>query len=408
MRERIVDKIIIQSCWIIGMIFFVGNEIQVDMIIACLVSFILVILTDIIWKNSVAFCATVFSMLMILFTKVFVVVVPGIVYAVLTSPCVFPCMQDFLTYLQQRNHAMPDREKRQRISSKKERKQSAFALFLALGLMIESSVVVSLKNSRQIVAGIIIFSAIAIVFAYKWLMHTAMQLRLTENFDKARGDAGRARQERKATMQREEEHIYTATLQERNRIAREIHDNVGHMLTRAIVQMQAIKIINKHESTKPYLESVDETINQAMLNIRKSVHELHDDSIDLSIMINELIKSIPERFTVNCNTSIESAVSSELKNNILAIIKEAITNLVKYSNGNKVRVEVIEHAAFWRILVWDNGENPKREFELNAALREEDSGIGMINIWERSKKLGGRANISSDEKGFQVLVTIPK
>ena len=48
--------------------------------------------------------------------------------------------------------------------------------------------------------------------------------------------------------------VRNATLAERNRIAREIHDNVGHQLTRAVVQLQAISVINQDEKTKPYLE----------------------------------------------------------------------------------------------------------------------------------------------------------
>ena len=75
--------------------------------------------------------------------------------------------------------------------------------------------------------------------------------------------------------------VYAATLSERNRIAREIHDNVGHMLTRAILQMGAIKVLNKDEKLKPSIEEIDRTLNTAMSNIRNSVHDLHDESIDL-------------------------------------------------------------------------------------------------------------------------------
>ena len=50
-------------------------------------------------------------------------------------------------------------------------------------------------------------------------------------------------------MQRNQDYeIYLATLKERNRIAREIHDNVGHMLTRSILQLGALSVINKDET----------------------------------------------------------------------------------------------------------------------------------------------------------------
>jgi len=227
-----------------------------------------------------------------------------------------------------------------------------------------------------------------------------------EKYDELRLDAFNARKERSQAFKQSEENVYMATLGERNRIAREIHDNVGHMLTRAIVQMQAIKIINKDENTKPYLESVDETINQAMLNIRKSVHALHDDSLDLAVMLGEVVKAVPESFKSELKTSIESATSTELKNAIVGIVREAVTNISKYSKGDYVKVEVIEHAAFWRVYVFDNGKNEKKEY-LDASTKN-GGGIGIQNIYDRAKRFNGNVNISSDENGFKVLVSIPK
>ena len=68
-----------------------------------------------------------------------------------------------------------------------------------------------------------------------------------------------------------------ATLKERNRIAREIHDNVGHMLSRAILQMGALSTVYEEEPLHGQLLKVNDTLNLAMNNIRESVHDLHDD-----------------------------------------------------------------------------------------------------------------------------------
>ena len=197
-----------------------------------------------------------------------------------------------------------------------------------------------------------------------------------------------------------------ATLKERNRIAREIHDNVGHMLTRVIVQMQALQIINKDPNLKEPLSSVGDTLNLAMTSIRKSVHELRDDSIDLSIGINEITKTISDKFEVTVNTAIDSPASGIIKNTILAIIKESVTNIAKYSSGKNVRIEVVENITFWRIRVFDDGRN--KDFEYNALSLENGSGMGLSNIVARANNLNGRVNISSDAKGFTVLVTLPK
>ena len=70
-------------------------------------------------------------------------------------------------------------------------------------------------------------------------------------------------------------------MQERNRIAREIHDNVGHMLTRAILLLGAVKTINQDQKITDSLTLLEDTLTQTMDNIRSSVHNLHDNSIDL-------------------------------------------------------------------------------------------------------------------------------
>ena len=62
--------------------------------------------------------------------------------------------------------------------------------------------------------------------------------------------------------------IHIATLKERNRIAREIHDNVGHMLTRSILQTGALQIINKDDRLKEPLKELKDTLDGAMTNIR--------------------------------------------------------------------------------------------------------------------------------------------
>ena len=234
--------------------------------------------------------------------------------------------------------------------------------------------------------------------------------RSTVAFDEARKEASDNARKRRELRERADSEIYTARLKERNRIAREIHDNVGHMLTRAVVQMQAILVVNKDENVKPLLESVNNTVNEAMTNIRRSVHELHDDSIDLSIGINELAAVLKDNFEVNVTTSLESPVPNETKIQILGIIKEAVTNIAKHSNGNRVDIEAIENVTFWRIEVFDNGKSSKLELSGNSdfAALGGDHGIGLSNINSRAASLGGRTMVTGGEDGFKIMVTIPK
>ena len=255
---------------------------------------------------------------------------------------------------------------------------------------------------------ILLISALAFYLAFKTGRHEASEEDLRTKYDDARFDSLNAQKLREETMKNADNEVYMARLKERNRIAREIHDNVGHMITRVIVQLQAIRIINKDPGVGEQLESVSQTLDLAMTSMRKSVHELHDDSIDLSIGINDITSTISDRFEVTVNTVIDSPADNELKSNVLGIIKEAVTNIAKHSNGDKVLIEVVENVSFWRVKVFDNGSNPEREIELSGAAMTEGGGIGLNNIASRANAVGGRASVMSDAKGFTVMVTIPK
>ncbi|SMC39494.1 Signal transduction histidine kinase [Oscillospiraceae bacterium] len=255
---------------------------------------------------------------------------------------------------------------------------------------------------------IAVISAIGVYMAFKSVRFEVTEKILTDKYDEARIASSNARRLGEEIMKNADNEIYVARLKERNRIAREIHDNVGHMITRVIVQLQAVKIINKDPVVGAQLESVGETLDLAMTGIRKSVHELHDDSIDLSIGINDITKTISEKFEVEVKTSIESPADNKTKSAVLGIIKEAVTNISKYSSGDKVLIEVTENNTFWRIKVFDNGSNPVREFDLSDDSLSEGTGIGLKNIGARASGAGGRASVLSDEKGFTILATLPK
>lgn len=254
----------------------------------------------------------------------------------------------------------------------------------------------------------LLISVLAFYLAFKTGRHEKTEENLRAKYDDARWDSLNAQKLREETMKNADNEVYMARLKERNRIAREIHDNVGHMITRVIVQLQALKIINKDPGVGEQLESVSQTLDLAMTSMRKSVHELHDESIDLSIGINDITSTLPDRFEVMVNTVIDSPADNVLKSNILGIIKEAVTNIAKHSDGDKVLIEVVENISFWRVKIHDNGNNPVREFELSSSEMTGEGGIGLNNIASRAGTVGGRASVLSDKDGFTVMVTLPK
>lgn len=204
----------------------------------------------------------------------------------------------------------------------------------------------------------------------------------------------------KNLMEKQDYEIYLATLRERNRIAREIHDNVGHMLSRSILQMGALSTIHKEEPLHGGLDSVTETLNQAMNSIRESVHDLHDDSVDLRQAVKEAAKDMQKNYKVMIDYDIAEEVPRNVKFCFITIVKEAMSNIVKHSNADKIIIVLREHPGFYQLSVEDNGT-------VREECKGQKSGIGISNMRERVETLNGTFRIHK-EKGFQIFISIPK
>lgn len=213
------------------------------------------------------------------------------------------------------------------------------------------------------------------------------------------------RQSHEELVRKQDYEIHAATLTERNRIAREIHDHVGHMLSRSILQLGAILAVNKDEKQGVLLRGLKDTLDTAMNNIRESVHDLKDDALDLEYMVRDITEQY-ESLQITLDYDMGQFLSKELKYCFMAIVKEALTNTVKHSDGDRVTILMREHPALYQVLIEDNGTNSEKAVKkLNGA--GGSSGIGLDNMRERVSAFGGNIRFSG-ENGFKIFISIPK
>lgn len=192
--------------------------------------------------------------------------------------------------------------------------------------------------------------------------------------------------------------IHLATMKERNRIAREIHDNVGHMLTRSILQSGALMIVNKDDALKEPLESLKATLDSAMTSIRESVHDLHDDSIDLKRVIEDSMSTVDSRFNVSFDCDVSHDIPRNVKLCIIGVVKEGLSNAVKHSRGDKISIIIREHPAFFQLMLEDNG----------GCSEIKKGGIGLKNMSDRAAALKGRISFTPSAEGFRIFMSLPK
>ena len=237
---------------------------------------------------------------------------------------------------------------------------------------------------------------------------------LEQEYRKTRDDSKERnlllQEKNRSLIEKQDYEIYTATLQERNRIAREIHDNVGHLLSRCILIVGAMKIVNEDKKLSSSIEQLEESLNTAMTSVRESVHDLHDDSVNLREVTEELVGE----FTfcpVDLSYDMGYDVPREIKCGFIAIVKEALHNIVRHSDASKVKIVMREHPALYQLIVEDNGtvKEPIQSGGVKAVSREYQSGqgMGLRNMSDRVRMLGGMMQIVRKE-GFRIFITIPK
>lgn len=197
--------------------------------------------------------------------------------------------------------------------------------------------------------------------------------------------------------------VRLATLSERARIAREIHDNVGHLLTRATVQTEAIRVMHAGEPVESEVAGVAETLHETLGEIRSSVHDLRDDSCDLSVQIRAIAERACRGTAVEPTMHIEAEKASEpVASCLAAVAREAISNTLRHAHATRMRVELIEHPGLWRLTVSDDGTPSPADTKPN-------SGMGLASMEERIRSLGGTFRAGPGRQGgWIVFASVPK
>lgn len=194
--------------------------------------------------------------------------------------------------------------------------------------------------------------------------------------------------------------LHLNTLKERNRIAREIHDNVGHLLSRSLLQTGALSAICPKEQTalKSGLEDLKDSLNSAMNSIRESVHGIRDDSFDLKNEAEKIIMPLRAKIVTDFDFDITSEMPPKIKLCFISILKEAVNNIIRHSSGSKATVILREHPSMYQLIVNDNGK---------SKLPKITEGMGVSGMEERARAIGGNFRIGT-ENGFTVFVSVRK
>lgn len=196
-------------------------------------------------------------------------------------------------------------------------------------------------------------------------------------------------------------------IRERNEIAREIHDTVGHKMTAMLVQMQlAGELMEKSDRrTKELLQTCEQLARDALHEIRMSVRTLKDEVPIVSIPFHQMLKSMLDDFSqltgleVNFDTmGNPNCISTPIRPVIKRIIQEALTNTKRHSDATQCTISLSVNYNNVELHIKDNG----------TSVISVVPGFGLNSMKERVHEQGGVAYFEAlKEGGLLIQVEFP-
>ena len=201
--------------------------------------------------------------------------------------------------------------------------------------------------------------------------------------------------------------------EERKRLAMDIHDGIGQLLTSLKFQIESIDLKNDVEASRK-LKEIQQLIVEVIKEVRRVTFNLKPTVLGdygLNAGLNVFIREIGKLTNIELKYIVEGAITDRLpqktENNIFRIVQEAINNAIKYSETKTIEVRLSQTETDIVISVRDDG-NGFDEKLVEARSMNIDSGRGFFNMYERTEYINGNLDIrSAPGQGTTVTLTVP-
>ncbi len=199
---------------------------------------------------------------------------------------------------------------------------------------------------------------------------------------------------------------------EQNRIAREIHDGIGQMLTGLKFSLESINLddIEKSKQKIEYLKlltlDIIKGVRTATFNLMPPELSDHGIASALAKLTQELSKLTSKNILFYNKTDFDIRLDSLIEINMYRLTQEAINNAIKYAHSNHIIVQLSHSENLLSITIDDNGKG----FDIREAekKRNSESGMGLLFMKERIQYINGRVFINSiPNEGTRITFNIP-
>jgi signal transduction histidine kinase len=200
--------------------------------------------------------------------------------------------------------------------------------------------------------------------------------------------------------------VHRAMIDERGRLAREMHDGLAQDLWTARLKQGRLASLVKGEEQSALAEEVMEAIDTGIADARQAVMALRAGSTDAPLLevMRRYAEDFGDRFALDIrfeSTGAAPALPARGEAEVLRIVQEALNNVRKHADATVVRIVATATDAALEIVVTDNG----RGFDPNSAT----SGFGLAGMRERAALIGARLDVrSAPRAGTRVIIEIPR
>ncbi|MBD2682316.1 MULTISPECIES: GAF domain-containing sensor histidine kinase [Nostoc] len=213
-----------------------------------------------------------------------------------------------------------------------------------------------------------------------------------------------AEQEKQAAIQAKQ----SAILEERNRMAREIHDVLAQAFTGVVVNLEAAKMITPQDAPlQPLLTQAQDLARAGLVEARRSVWSLRPQALEnnnLRSALEQLLQALIHNTLIQIHLQIqgiECAITPEVETHLLRIAQEAINNALTHAQASTIQIELTFGTQKVELCVRDDGQG----FEPMAV---RGHGFGLISMQERADCINGEFTLTSQPGcGTMVLITAP-
>jgi len=205
---------------------------------------------------------------------------------------------------------------------------------------------------------------------------------------------------------------FAAVLEERNRMAREIHDTLAQGFVGIALQLKAVEkaMPDAPDKAERHLSLAQSMVSHSLVEARRTVWDLRSQALesnDLTTAFSETARQMTEGTAVTAEVRASGEIRrlpSRIENNALRIAQEALTNAIKHAEAKHILIELEYQTANLQLRVKDDG----RGFDAEGMLATPDGHFGLLGMRERVEHVGGRLTLSSRPgEGTEVWATIP-